>query len=89
MRAARVLLISMAFASILGSAVFQVSRGHGADTYDNVYGMHIQWVSVLILAASLLLAYAAALAIRWWQQRDDRTIDRLRRKTSQPRGREQ
>lgn len=37
----------------------------------------IHWVDVLSLLAALLVAYPVALALRWWQRRDDRAITRL------------
>jgi membrane protein implicated in regulation of membrane protease activity len=80
-RIARVVLIAVVaallFSEILGEALLQTIRGHGADTYANVYGMQIHWVTVLTLAASLLVAFVTGLIVRRWQRRDDRTIDRL------------
>ena len=70
-------LVVVALGTLLAQAAVEVWRGHGADVYQNVYGMAIHWVSVLSLSAALLVAYLAALALRWWQRRDDRTIARL------------
>jgi hypothetical protein len=68
---------ALALTTLLGDAILQMMRGKGADTYENVYGMQIHWITVLSLAAAVLVAFLVALAIRWWQKRDDRTIDRL------------
>jgi hypothetical protein len=70
-------LVAVALGTLLTRAALEVWRGNGADVYQNNYGMHIHWVSVLSLAIALLVAYLVALAIRWWQRRDDRAISRL------------
>ncbi len=70
-------LVVVALGTLLAQAAIEVWRGNGAGVYQNVYGMVIHWVSVLSLSAALLVAYLAALALRWWQRRDDRAINRL------------
>lgn len=70
------LLVVFALGALLGQAAIEVWRGNGADVYQNAYGMLIHWVDVLSLAAALLVAYLAALALRWWQRRDDRAVTR-------------
>jgi uncharacterized membrane protein len=72
-------LVTLALATLLGRAAQEVVRGNGAGTYGNAYGMQIQWVTVLTFATLTLVAATVALAIRWWQKRDDRMIDRLLR----------
>lgn len=82
-------VVTLALASLAGRALLEVARGHGGHTYANALGMQIHWVTVLALAAAMLVALVLALAMRWWQRRDDRTIDRLlkarRDDTSRPR----
>jgi hypothetical protein len=60
-----------AIVGFLLRAVFAVATGHGSDTYISAYGMHIHWVSVLALAALLLVALLGGVVVRWWQLRDD------------------
>jgi hypothetical protein len=84
-KAARLVMIPLAvlaFAALLGRALLEASRGNGAGTYENFYGMWIHWTTVLTLAGSLLVAFIVALGIRWWQRRDDRAIERLLARTS-------
>jgi|ERR1700683_672831 Na+/proline symporter len=80
-RSLRIALISvpvaLAFAAILGRAMFQIMKGNGAGTYKNVYGMEIHWVTVITVAASLLIAFFIGLVVRWWQRRADRKLDSL------------
>jgi hypothetical protein len=70
-----------AIVGLLLRAIFAVATGHGSDTYISAYGMRIHWVSVLALAALLLVALLGGVVVRWWQLRDDRTIRRLLRKS--------
>jgi hypothetical protein len=77
MRHAKIPVITIGYASILVPAVLEVMRGNGAGIYKNVYGMQIHWLDVLTFAVALLTAFLIALALRWWQKRDDRAIDRL------------
>jgi hypothetical protein len=72
-----ILLVTAAFALILVHSALEVLRGNGAGIYHNVYGMGIHFIDVLSFAAAFLLALLIGLAIRWWQKRDDRTLDRL------------
>jgi hypothetical protein len=72
-----IVLVAVAWGALLGQAAIEVWRGNGAGVYQNVYGMVIHWVSVLSLSAALLVAFLVALALRWWQRRDDRAITRL------------
>lgn len=80
-RPLRIVLVSvpvtLAFAAILGRAIFQTMQGDGAETYKNAYGMEIHWVTVITVAASLLIALCVGLIVRWWQRRDDRKMDSL------------
>jgi hypothetical protein len=69
---------AVAFIAMIGQAWKAVSEGHGAETYENVYGMPIHWATVLVLSAALLLAFAVGIAVRWWQTRDVRALDRIR-----------
>jgi hypothetical protein len=73
-------VMTIALVPLLLTAIHEVTRGHGGDAYRNVYGMPIHWVSVLTIAASLLLALLVGLVVRWWQLRDDRTVERILRR---------
>jgi hypothetical protein len=59
-------------------AVWEMMHNRGAGTYINVYGLAIHWTSALIsvvaLAATLLVALIARLVILW---RDKRNAKRL------------
>ena len=82
-RFARMVLAALAviaFVGLIGRAAVEVLNGHGAATYSNAYGMPIHWITVLSLFAALLVALVVAIVIRWWQQRDDRTIDQFLKK---------
>ena len=70
-------LLGLAWAPLLGRAILETMRGNGATTCMSVYGMEIRWVTVLTLSAAVLLALFIALALRWWERRDDLAIGRL------------
>lgn len=76
-RATLIVLAAVALGTMFIQAAIEVWRGKGAAVYQNAYGMQIYWVTVLTIAASLVTAFVAALAMRWWQHRDDRKIERL------------
>jgi len=76
-RGAMFTVVVLACTGLLLRALLQVWRGHGAEVYSNVYGMWIHWTTVLTFAAALLIAFIGALGWRWWQRRDDRTLERL------------
>jgi hypothetical protein len=83
LRLARMVLVAlvvMAFVALIGRASVEVLKGNGAATYSNAYGMQIHWITLLSLSAALIMAWVVAIVIRWWQRRDDRTIDRLLKK---------
>jgi hypothetical protein len=71
---------ALAMTTIIGQAWIETSQGRGAETYKNVYGMPIQWVTVLVLCAALFLAFIVGVIVRWWQRRDDRAIDEIGRR---------
>jgi hypothetical protein len=75
-----VALVIIAFVALIGRAAVEVLNGNGAATYLNAYGMPIHWITVLSLSAALVMAWVVAIVLRWWQRRDDRTIDRLLKK---------
>jgi hypothetical protein len=75
-----VVLIVIAFVALIGRAAVEVLNGNGAATYPNAYGIQIHWITVLSFSVALLVAWCVAIVIRWWQRRDDRTIDRLLKK---------
>ena len=61
---------------VMGALVFlglslrvymKIRDGHGADTYDNVYGFHILWSQAAALLGSAALIVAGAYSARWWQ----------------------
>lgn len=75
-------LVTVAFAAaatlgisgLLIRATFEILHGHGADTYSNVYGLQIHWVSVLTTAiaagVALLVAVIARLFVMWRDQKE-------------------
>jgi len=79
-------VVSVAVAAGLGisgqflRAIFEVSHDRGAETYRNVYGLEIHWISVITTLIAVALASLVALAIwvvfRW---RDRRESDKLLR----------
>ena len=76
-RGAMISVVVLGCTGLLLRAWLEVSRGHGAEVYPNVYGLWIHWTTVVTLAAALLLAFIGALGLRGWQRRDDRAIERL------------
>ena len=44
----------------------QIHDGHGAETYQNLYGWNVPWTVPATMACALVLAAAGALSIRWW-----------------------
>ena len=67
-------------APTLLAAVWQVSHGHGADAYSNVFGLAIHWTSALVfvvaLVATLLVAFIARMIILRRDRRDAMNIIR-------------
>lgn len=59
----------LAFLSFLLQVLFHIQQGHGADTYDNVYGLHLTWAQAAASMASLVLLLVGAWVVRWWQLR--------------------
>jgi hypothetical protein len=47
-------------------AILHVRRGEGADTYVNVYGMPIHWITPIVFLGVFILALLVALVWRWW-----------------------
>jgi hypothetical protein len=78
--------VSVAVAAGLGMsglllrAIFEVSHDRGAETYRNVYGLQIHWVSaittLIAVALALLVALVARVFLRW---RDRKESDALLR----------
>jgi hypothetical protein len=58
------IVVAVAFVPTLAIAVWEVLHGRGAATYSNVYGLAIQYTSVLIIVLVLVLALAAAYVAR-------------------------
>jgi hypothetical protein len=79
------IVVAVAIMPTLAIAVWKVLHGRGAATYSNVYGLPIQYTSVLILVLVLVLAVAAACIARvvyFWRNGHDgaaklRKIDSL------------
>jgi hypothetical protein len=63
---------------LLLRAIFEVSHHRGAETYRNVYGLQIHWVTaittLIAVALVLLVALVARVVLRW---RDRRESDAL------------
>ena len=57
-------VVAVAFIPTLAIAVWEVLHGRGAAAYTNVYGLAIQYTSVLILVAALAVALAVAYIAR-------------------------
>jgi hypothetical protein len=70
----------LGMSGLLLRAIFEVSHGRGAETYRNVYGLQIHWVSaittLIAVAVALLVALLARVVLRW---RDRRESDALLR----------
>jgi hypothetical protein len=64
----RAIIIGVLMAVVIGPllvrAAIEVLHGHGAEQYQNVYGLGIAWSSLLILAAVFLGALLVALIAR-------------------------
>jgi len=76
----QVVFIAIVFALVALAAVWQVSRGHGADAYSNVWGLAIHWMSPLILVVALvvtlLVAFIARMIVLRRERRDAMKIIR-------------
>jgi hypothetical protein len=68
------IFVMVAIIPTLEIAVWKALHGRGATTYANVYGLPIQYTSLLILALVLVLALAVAYIARivyfWRNGRD-------------------
>jgi hypothetical protein len=68
------IVVAVAFIPTLSIAVWEVLHGRGAATYPNVYGLAIQYTSVLVLVLVLIFALAAAYIARvvyFWRNGHD------------------
>jgi hypothetical protein len=68
------IVVTVALIPTLAIAVWEVLHGRGAATYSNVYGLAIQYSSVLILIFVLGLALAVAYIARivyFWRNGHD------------------
>lgn len=69
---------ALGISALVIRATFEILHGRGADTYKNVYGLPIHWVSVLTsliaVGVALLVALGARLFVIW---RDKREITEL------------
>lgn len=66
-------------------AVREIAQHRGYETYRNIYGLQIIWVSFLITMASVGLVMAVALVasawVRWRDRREElKIIDELERR---------
>jgi uncharacterized membrane protein len=57
-------LLVMVIGPLLVRATFEMLHGHGAEQYQNVYGLGIAWSSLLVLVAVLAGALLVALIAR-------------------------
>ena len=58
------IVVTVAIIPTLAIAVWEVLHGRGAATYTNIYGLPIQYMSLLILVLALVLALAVAYIAR-------------------------
>jgi hypothetical protein len=74
-------------------ALYEVIHNRGAETYRNVYGIQIHWITVLTSlgagAAALLVAVVARMLVIWRDTRDTnaviRQVDARQRETPRKR----
>jgi uncharacterized membrane protein YwaF len=63
------IVVAIALIPTLAIAVWEVLHGRGAATYSNVYGLPVQYTSLLIVVLALVLvlavAYIARVAYFW------------------------
>lgn len=71
---------ALVLVGFLLGAISHVRAGRGGDTYRNVYGLEISYVSFLISLAVFLLVLAVALIFRWKDSRQLRRIGTKRLK---------
>jgi len=68
------IVVAVAFIPTLAIAVWEVLHGRGAKSYSNVYGLSIQYTSILIVVLALVLvvavAYVARVVYFWRNDRD-------------------
>jgi hypothetical protein len=57
-------LLAMVIGPLLVRAIIETLHGHGAEQYQNVYGLGIAWSSLLVLAAVFVGAFLIALIAR-------------------------
>lgn len=57
-------LLAMAIGPLLVRAIVETLHRHGAEQYQNVYGLGIAWASLLILVAVLVCVFLVALIAR-------------------------
>jgi uncharacterized protein HemY len=82
-RIAKVIAVAsfaLVLVGLLLGAISHVRDGNGGDTYRNVYGLEISYVSFLISLAVFVLVLVAALLFRWRDLRLTRRIGTKRLK---------
>jgi ABC-type Fe3+ transport system permease subunit len=70
------IVVAVAFIPTLAIAVWEVLHGQGAESYSNVYGLSIQYTSLLIAVMALVLVVAVAYVARvvyFWRNGRART----------------
>jgi hypothetical protein len=64
----------LALGSLITRAIIKLSQSQGADTYQNVCGMIIHWITVLTVILAVVIALIVGISLRWWQKRTDSRI---------------
>ncbi|HEX4153424.1 MAG TPA: hypothetical protein VHY75_14550 [Steroidobacteraceae bacterium] len=82
------IVVVAVFTPTLLTAIWRVSQGRGSEVYQNVYGLQIHWISVIVFVLSIVCARCMALiarAIYKLRERHDETT--LRRQVAARRDR--
>jgi hypothetical protein len=69
------IIAAVALVPTVSIAVWEVLRGNGAGSYSNIYGLAIQYTSILILLGAVLVTAAVAYIARviyFWRTSHDR-----------------
>jgi hypothetical protein len=61
-------LLTLGFVGFALRVYIHIRDGHGADTYDNVYGLHILWSQAAALLVSVPLIFVGTYALVRWQR---------------------
>jgi len=84
---------ALAMTGLILRALYEVLHNRGSETYRNVYGLQIHWITALTsigaVAAALLVAVVARMLVIWRDTRDTnaviRQVDARQRETPRKR----